>query len=71
MGAKGIISEEYQDKHKVTMYLPSYMVKKLKHVGNQSAFITECVEAATGWTNPKTFKKVVIKTLDKTTKVLG
>lgn len=56
-GAKGIYSEEFKDKIKVTLYFPSWIREKLKYVGNQSVFVEQCIVESTGWKKPRKKKK--------------
>ena len=48
-GARGYISEEFKEKHKVTYYLPMWIIQKMKPKGNQSKFVEDCIVKATGW----------------------
>lgn len=56
-GAWGVTQESTKDKHKVTLYIPSWVREKLKYVGNQSTFVTDCIIEHTGWKKPRKKEK--------------
>lgn len=50
MPARGVKSKQFQEKAKVTIYLPSWMVTRLRHTCyNQSKFFEELLSNTLMW----------------------